>query len=128
MAATVRLQPPEPFPFHKPDEWGRWKRRFEQFRIASGLSSASEEQQVCTLLYCMGEDTEDVLQSTNATAEDRATYRGVCAKLDAFFRVRRNIIYERARFNRRVQQEEESAEQYIVSLYKLAETCEYGPM
>ena len=39
--ATIRLQPPELFAFQKPDEWARWKRRFKQFRIASGLSSAA---------------------------------------------------------------------------------------
>lgn len=38
------------------------------------------------------------------------------------------MIYERARFNRRTQQDGESAEQFIVALYTLAESCEYGEM
>ena len=86
--ATIQLQPPEPFEFHKPEEWTRWKKRFEQFRSASRLSTADKERQVSMLLYCLGEVTEDVLQSINATAEDRATYKGVCAKFDAFFTVK----------------------------------------
>ena len=36
--AQVRLEPPEPFNFRNPDDWQRWKRRFQQFREASGLS------------------------------------------------------------------------------------------
>ena len=48
--------------------------------------------------------------------------------LDAFFNVRTNIIFERARFNRRNQKEEESAEQYITTLYRLVETCGYGDL
>ena len=48
------------------------------------------------------------------------------AKLDGFFQVRKNIIYEHARFNRRVQQADESVEQFITNLYQLAEYCEYG--
>ena len=35
--AQLRLQPPELFNFRNPDDWPRWKRRFEQFRVASGL-------------------------------------------------------------------------------------------
>ena len=49
-------------------------------------------------------------------------------KFDAYFKVRRNTIFERARFNRRSQREGESAEQYITELYELIEICEYGEL
>ena len=126
--AQIRLEPPEPFNFRKPDDWSRWKRRFQQFRVASGLSEASASKQINTLLYCLGEEAEAVLTSTNATTEDRADYARVLDKFDSFFQVRRNIIYERARFNRRNQQHGETAEQYIMTLYDLAEHCDYGEM
>ena len=41
--ASVRLQPPSSFDFKTPDEWPWWKRRFEQFRLASGLSAEDDE-------------------------------------------------------------------------------------
>ena len=50
--ANLRLSPPDCF--DKPDEWHRWKRRFEQFRLASGLSSEDDKRQISTLLYCLG--------------------------------------------------------------------------
>ena len=50
------------------------------------------------------------------------------SKFDAFFKVRRNVIYERARFNRRSQQPGETSEQFIMALYELADNCEYGEM
>ena len=40
--------------------------------------------------------------------------------------MRKNVIFERARFNRRNQSEGEPAEQYITVLYNLAENCKYG--
>ena len=52
--SKVTLNPPEPFNFACPDDWSRWKRRFEQFRVASGLDSESGAKQVSMLLYCMG--------------------------------------------------------------------------
>ena len=127
--AQVQLRAPEPFNFKEPDDWPRWKRRFEQFRVASGLKDdGSESKQVNTLLYCLGEEAEAVLDSTNITSDERKVYSKVIEKLDAFFKVRKNVIFKRARFNWHNQLDGESAEQYIMELYKLAEDCEYGDM
>ena len=49
-------------------------------------------------------------------------------KFDNYFRVRHNVILERARFNWRNQFPGESAEQYITTLYNLVATCEYGEL
>ena len=124
--AQLRLEPPAPFNFRTPDDWPRWRKRFEQFRVASGLANDDAVKQVNTLLYCLGEEAEGVLSSTNVTADERKVYDTVLEKLDGFFKVRRNVIFERARFNRRNQLGTESAEQYIMELYRLAESCNYG--
>ena len=89
------------------------------------LDKEDEARQVSALLYCMGETAADVLTSTNISAEDRKKYEPVMKKFDDFFSVRRNVILERARFNRRNQMAGESAEAYITTLYSLVETCEY---
>ena len=39
--------------------------------------------------------------------------------------MRKNVIYERARFNKRDQLEGETAEEYITTLYSLVKTCNY---
>ena len=126
--ANIRLQPPAPFNFSKPDEWPKWRKRFEQFRSASGLNAEGEPRQVDTLLYCMGEEAESVLLSTNITADKRRQYSEVLSKFDSYFEVRRNTIFERARFNRRAQKQGESVEQYITELYYLIEFCAYGAL
>ena len=50
------------------------------------------------------------------------------AKFDAFFQVWKNVFFECARFNRRNQEEGESTEQFITSLYSLADNCAYGDL
>ena len=67
--ASMSFQPPAPFCFNKPDEWLKWKRRFEQFRVASGLSDKSDKRQANMLLYCLGADAEDILSTTNILTE-----------------------------------------------------------
>ncbi|KAL5517394.1 hypothetical protein EMCRGX_G002935 [Ephydatia muelleri] len=95
-----QLEPPPSFDFRKPDEWPRWFRRFDQFRVASGLAADSEEKQVSTLLYCLGEEAEEVLAVSDT--KPKKTYKAVVDTFNSFFGVRRNIIYERARSNTRV--------------------------
>ena len=126
--ANSTLPPPGAFNFSKPDEWPRWLKRFKQYRSAAGLAGESEARQVDTLLYCMGEEAEDVLTSTNISAEDREKYDKVIEHFESHFKVRRNVIFERARFNRRCQKEGETAEQYITELYSVIEFCEYGDL
>ena len=83
---------------------------------------------MCTLLYCFGEEAEDVLKSANITEEERKVYATVLGKFDAFFQVRKNVIFERARFNQRPQLEGKTAEQYIAMLYNLADSCNFGAL
>ena len=49
-------------------------------------------------------------------------------KLNGFFKIRKNVILERAKFNRRYQLPGQSAEQYITTLSHLVENCQYGEL
>ena len=115
-----------PFDFKSPEEWSRWRSRFEQFRVASGLADSSAAKQVSTLSYNIGQEADSVLTSVNATADDRKVYATVLGLYDEYFKVLRNVIFERARFNRRVQLPGETAEEFIMAHYTLAATCNYG--
>ena len=125
---NLQLQPPMPFCFKDTEEWPRWKQRFEQFQLASGLKEQGEERQVSTLLYCLGEDTEEILDTTQISEEDRKSYTKVIGEFDNYFKVRKNIIFERARFNRRNQLTCESAKQFITEVHRLADHCEFKGM
>ena len=83
---------------------------FEPFCTASGLAAEQDRKQVNTLLYTMGEETEDTLASSNSTAYERNTYLGLINKFDAFIQVRRNVIIVRAHFNRRCENEDKLVE------------------
>ena len=84
--ASLQLKAPECFNFKQPDDWPRWKRRFEQYRAASGLSQDSEDKQINALLYCMGEEAEVVLISTGILEGQRKEYSAVSGKFDEFFK------------------------------------------
>ena len=69
-----------------------------------------------------------MLSSTDISKESWKKYKDVSEKFDAHFNVRRNLIYEQARFNKRHQKEGESVEEDVTALYELVKTCEYGTL
>ena len=83
--ASIQLQHPPPFDFAKPDEWSRWKRRFEQYHHTFGLSSEDDMRQVGALLYCLGQEADDMLSSTGITEEECKKYNTIMQKFDDYF-------------------------------------------
>ena len=126
--STYQVQPPEPFTFSRPSEWPKWVRRFERFRTATDLTSKSDEVQVNTLLYTMGADAADILRSFKLSEEDQKKYQVVKEKFDSHFVRKHNVIYDRAKFNMRRQEEGEPVEAFVTDLYALAEHCAYGDL
>ncbi|CAB3997437.1 Hypothetical predicted protein, partial [Paramuricea clavata] len=123
--ASFQVQPPEKFTF-KPEDWLKWSRRFERFRMASGLEKESEESQVNTLIYSMGSEADEIVQSLSIAEGDQKKYDVVKKKLEDFFITKRNVIFERAKFNLRSQQEGETVDVFITDLFNLAEHCNFG--
>ena len=126
--AIFQVSTPTPLNFSKPEEWRKWLKHFERFRQASELCKKSGESQVNTLLYTMGEMADDILQSFKLSEEELKEYDTVVARFQRHFVSRRNIIFERAKFNSRIQGEGESADTFITALYGLAEHCGFGQL
>ncbi|GBO27926.1 hypothetical protein AVEN_237574-1 [Araneus ventricosus] len=51
--AALHINPPENFTFSKPSNWSKWKIRLERYRIASGLSAktGNEQKRYCEVSY-----------------------------------------------------------------------------
>ena len=128
MAQSFQVAPPDSFVFTKPNEWPKCIRRFERYRLASGRDSKPDAMQVNALVYAMGDEADDIMAGFGLTEEEREVYPTVKTKFDEHFVVRRNTIFERAKFNRRSQEEGENVDSYITSLFCLAEHCEYGAL
>ncbi|UYV79739.1 K02A2.6-like [Cordylochernes scorpioides] len=125
MSQNYNCVAPEPFNFSNPGDWPKWIRRFERFRQASGLINNPENEQVNMLVYCMGDNADDILLSCKIASDQLENYDKVIECFESHFIPRRNIIYERARFNQRCQQEGEKVNEFITALHSLAEHCNF---
>ena len=100
------LPPPEKFSgANSPQQaelWSKWFCHFERYWIASGLKHKPDIEQVGTLLYSMGECADDILKTLNIDKE-KASYEEVKTALNENYEICRNVLVERAKFNKRVQ-------------------------
>jgi hypothetical protein len=126
--ASFQVPAPEAFDFSKPIEWPKWIQRFQRFSIASGLSAKDGPLQVNTLIYTMGTKADEILPSFGLTDDELKNIITVIKKFEDHFIVRRNVIFERAKFNNRKQESGESVDTFITALYGLAEHCKYGAL
>ena len=61
-------------------------------------------------------------------ADERKKYDTVKSKLEEHFIIKRNVIFERAKFNLRFQKENESVDNFITDLFTLAQHRNYGTL
>ena len=76
--------------------------RFECYRIAVGLDEKDDKFQISTMVYAMGGNANEILKNFHLS-ERSLTYNRVKSRFETHFVGRTNIIFERARFNKRVQ-------------------------
>ena len=103
-------------------------------RSGEGASSSSASYRECPAKARSGRSApcytasarNPSITSTNISEADRGRYAQVLGKMDEFFKVQKNVIFERASFNLRTQRQGETAEEFITSIYILAADCQYG--
>ncbi|KAK0150368.1 hypothetical protein N1851_008526 [Merluccius polli] len=117
--AAPQLAPPGKFDFSNANEWPRWLKCFERYRIASGLDKQSQEFQVNAFMYAVGGHLEHA---------QKKSYTEVVAAFTAHCVSKRNVIYERACFNRWNQEPGECVDSFITAVHTLAEHCEFGAL
>ena len=73
----------------------------------------------------MGKECRQILVRLELSEDDAKDPAVVLEKLESYFEPSRNILYERFLFHAAEQQPNETVDQYIIRLRRLAETCNF---
>ena len=116
------------------NQWPGWYRGFKRYAITTGLFTKENNVQVNNLTNAMGSCADEIL-TTLRVDEETKEYKDLIKQIEDFFKVRRNVLVERQKFNKRIQGRkddgrtvEETIETFINGLYTLAETCNCGTL
>lgn len=91
------------------ERWRRFKAAWTNYAIATGLAEKEERVQVATLLTVIREEAREVYATfTWDNDGDDVRINPVLAKFQQYCQPRRNIPFERYKFNRRAQEVGES--------------------
>ena len=92
-----------------------------------GNPTVNKSLRTATLLTCIGSDALGVYEGLKfANEDDKKDIDVVLRKLLRYCIGETNEIYERYRFNKRVQEHNESLDAYVTALRTLARTCSFG--
>ena len=101
---------------------------FTDYATVTKLDKKSNEIQVATLKSVMGQDCKQVLKRLELTVEELKNPETILEKLQRHFSPERNILYERYMFHSAEQQTNETVDQYILRLQRLAEPCKFAAL
>ena len=111
MATGYALPPPPALEIHSPNAADKGKKFFlawENYALATELSKKAEGVQVATLLTVIGEEPCEVYSTFNDWANDGddKKIKPVLKKFREYYEPRKNIPFERFKFNHRMQEPE----------------------
>ena len=101
--------------------WKRFKRSWQNYVILARLDKFEENFKAALFLSVIGEEAPELFEGMDfATEMDRNILGKIVEKFEEFCIEETNETYERFVFNRRNQEENESIEQYVTAIRKLA--------
>ena len=109
------------------EKWRKFSIAWENYALATELDQKPQPVQVATLLTVVGEDTREVHSTFCewATDGDERRIQQVLRRFSEYCQPRKNVPFERYKFNKRTQEHSEQYEQYKTALRKLSEACEF---
>lgn len=105
-------------------KWSRWVDRFELMFTISGIA---DEKKLTYLLHYMGEEPYNTICDKLAPTKPAAsTYKIVVDTLQEYYEPKPLVLVENFKFHKRYQLENESSEEFLTILRKMAITCSFG--
>ena len=108
------------------ENWRFFKQMWNNYEIASGLDTKTDEVRKATLQVVMGQECFSVLQNLNLTQAQLASSVTIVNALNDYFLPKTNVIYERYKFNTRNQAHHKTIDEYVSALRHLVASCELG--
>ena len=106
-------------------DFAAWKSQWEAYFSLSSLESQTPAKQVQALTLCFSRETVTIVDNLGLTAAQRGKVKDVIASIERYVQGQRNETVEHRNFRRRMQQQGEMFDDFLVSLRELVKTCNF---
>ena len=97
------------------EKWRKWKKTMELY-LKLVMSEKPEKDKCDAFLYIIGQTGRDIYDTLTFAEDERGKLDILFAKFEAYCKPKQNITIERFRFNTRVQEANETIDQYVTEL------------
>ena len=126
MTSTLPVPAPMSMQGNLAENWKFFKQMWNNYEIASGLDTKTNEVRKATLQVVMEQECFRVIQNLNLTQAQLACSATIVNALNDCFLSKTNVTHERYKFNTRNQAHHETIDEYVSALRHLVATCEFG--
>ncbi|UYV72865.1 K02A2.6-like [Cordylochernes scorpioides] len=122
------LPPPSAFTIDQndPNKWPKWRKKIENYIIASDLNSKTIQQQRAILLHIIGDLALEIYNTFGFEENAQSpTIKDILDKYDQYFRPFKNTIYKRYLFFTCEQKLNQTFDDFVTEIKSKAEDCEF---
>ena len=102
-----------------------WQQQWLAYRSLSGLSGEPAAKQVQALQLCFSRDTLNIVENLGLSSAQKKDQAQIIAALKQHVEGQVNETIEHRNFRQRKQRQGESFDDFLVSLWELAKTCNF---
>ena len=110
------------------NNWEFFKQQWQDYEVATGLDKQEQKIRLATLRSSMGNDCLQIFLNLKLSSEQQQDMHECIEALEAYFKPKRNVVYERYLFNMCQQNPDEPVDGYVNRLRKAASTCQFGTL
>ena len=108
--------------------WEFFRQQYEDYEIAIGLDKRSQKIRLATLRSVMGRECMQIFMNLKLTDDERKDVNTCMEALQAHFKPKWNVVYERYIFNLCSQNSDESIDEFLTRIRKLSSTREFSTL
>lgn len=109
------------------EKWRIWKQKFEIYMEANDLLKHSQQRQVAIFLNLIGDDCLEIYNSFGIE-RSKLDLQKLIQLFDNKFNPFKNVTVERYNFFTRMQNTDETIDEYITTLTNLSNSCEFSTL
>lgn len=110
------------------ENWRRFKQRIQLYFKATGEDSKPSAEKAAVFLHVAGHEAIEVYNTFQLSQAEQEDYDVIAKKFEEYCTPQRNETYERYVFRSRLQQQDETFEQFLRDVQTAAQACNFGDL